>query len=169
MFLHTKLCIATTIFLFAFFLEVAYHTQFSYPLVLRVFLCISPCLFILLEGNFRLWSRFALHLYVSNHSSSVKSTLPLSDSQAWAHRAQERLLLCKADFKSRQFRGDVLQWHEVSRLNRSTAPAVSLARTGWAVACVASVLWWQDTASYGLNTNRIISWQSPFIVLLSPW
>lgn len=89
----------------------------------------------------------------------------------------QRLLLYKADFKYSHFRRDVLQWHEASRLNRSTALTLSLPHpltrslpcTVWASACIPFVLLWQGTASHGLNTNMIISWQSPFIRLLSPW
>lgn len=88
---------------------------------------------------------FAVYLYVSNHNSSVKSTLPGPDRHAWAHRALQCLPLYKADFKYRHFRGDVLQGHEVSRLNRSTTPTVSLARTVRASACIPSVLLWQDS------------------------
>lgn len=60
-------------------------------------------------------------VYVSNHNSSVKSTLPGSDRHAWAHRTRQCLLLYKADFKYSHFRGDAPQWHEAGRLNRSTA------------------------------------------------
>lgn len=175
-FLLQRLCIATTVFSYYFFFLFRSHLLHwvlipSCPLgftSLQLLSLLLPCFFVLLQGNCCLRSMFALHLYVSNHNSSVKSTLPLSDSQVWAHGAQECLPLFKADFKCSQFKRDVLQWHEVSRLNRSTAPAVSLARTGWAVACVASVLWWQDTASYGLNINRIISWQSLLLVCYHP-
>ena len=79
------------------------------------------------------------------------------------------LLLHKADFKYSHFRGAVPQWHEVSRLNRSTAPTVFVAHTVGDSACIPSVLLWQDTASRGLNTNMIISWQSPFICWLLAW
>lgn len=68
-------------------------------------------------------------VYVSNHNSSVKSTLPGCDRLAWAHGALQCLLLYKADFKYSHFRGDAPQWHEASRLNRSTALSLSLSRT----------------------------------------
>lgn len=61
-------------------------------------------------------------VYVSNHNSSVKSTLPVYDRHVWAHRALQCLLLYKADFKYSHFRGDAPQWNEANRLNRSTAP-----------------------------------------------
>lgn len=66
-------------------------------------------------------SVWCVAVYVSNHNSSVKSTLPGSDRLAWAHGALQCLLLYKADFKYSHFRGDAPQWHEASRLNRSTA------------------------------------------------
>lgn len=106
-------------------------------------------------------------VYVSNHNSSMKSALPGSDRHACVHTATQRLLLYKADFKYSHFRGDALQWHEASR---STALSLfSLPHTLSASACIPSVLLWQGTASHGLNTNAIISWQSPFICLLSLW
>lgn len=64
--------------------------------------------------------------YVSDHCSLMRSTLPGSDGHAGAHSALSSTN--KADCKYSHFRGDALQWHEASRLNRSRAlsPTLSL-------------------------------------------
>lgn len=100
-------------------------------------LCLSVQLCTCLAGAFCVVGKrplsvinvWCVAVYVSNHNSSMKSPLPGSDRHACAHRALQCLLLYKADFKYSHFRGDALQWHEASGLNRSTALSLSLCIT----------------------------------------
>lgn len=187
MFLHAKLCKTSIVY---FYVSLTVCSLFSHHLALCVsFLVVHlslfhPCFSGLVERNHCLWLMFAVYLYVSNHNSSVKSTLPGPDRHAWAHRALQCLPLYKADFKHRHFRGDVLQGHEVSRLNRSSAPTVSLACTVGDSACIPSVLLWQEsepwleyqhdnflTVSLYLSAITLIRWfsLSGFVLSWQRW
>lgn len=131
-FLYLKLHIACTLFSLGltYSLSPSLHAVPAVSAALHLF---PPLFFVFVFFNSIFGQRpllvinvWCVAMYVSNHNSSMKSTLPGSDRHASAHSAPQCPILYKADFKYSHFRGDAPQWHEASRLNRSTALSLSL-------------------------------------------